>query len=240
MAIRFIFVGYDSQRKGWKCCDPTNGRCYTSRDVVFDEASSWWSLEKEVFPNSREIEDKLQQKLGEQIISIRLSSNEHEDSLDDDDDEQESQLRRSTRVRKPNPKYANAAIEEEAVEPETFEEASQSSEWVKPMGEEITALEQNQTWDLVPKPRDVKPISCKWVYKIKHHLDETFSLVAKLMTVRVLLALAANKDWNLYQMDVKNAFLHGELYREIYMTQPMGFENKVHPEYVCKLKKALY
>ncbi|CAL8099446.1 unnamed protein product [Prunus armeniaca] len=132
------------------------------------------------------------------------------------------------------------------------------------MREEITALEQNQTWDLVPKPRDVKPISCKWVYKKKRHpdgaierykaqlvargfsqqygldYDKTFSPVAKLTTIRVLLALAANKDWNLYQMDVKNAFLHGELDREIYMTQPMGFENEVHLEYVCKLKKALY
>ncbi|CAL9028014.1 unnamed protein product, partial [Prunus brigantina] len=171
-------------------------RCYTSRDVVFDEASSWWSPEKEVLPDSREIEDKLQQKLGEQIVPVRPSSNEDEDSLDGDDDEQEvtqnpwqtgvhqqtlevvrpseveiptpqSQPRRSTRARRPNPKYANAAIAEEAVEPETFEEASQNSEWVKAMGEEISALEQNQTWDLVPKPRDVKPISCKWVYKIK-------------------------------------------------------------------------
>ncbi|KAM2104670.1 hypothetical protein ACFX1R_015245 [Malus domestica] len=132
------------------------------------------------------------------------------------------------------------------------------------MKEEIDALQQNQTWDLVPKPRDVKPISCKWVYKIKRRLDgsiekykarlvargfsqqygldydETFSPVAKLTTVRVLLALAANKDWNLYQMDVKNAFLHGELDREIYMMQPMGFKSKAYLEYVCKLRKALY
>ncbi|KAH9650151.1 hypothetical protein KPL70_026252 [Citrus sinensis] len=53
-AIRCIFVGYDNQRKGWKCCDPVNGRCYTSRDVVFDEASSWWTSEKEVLPDSKE------------------------------------------------------------------------------------------------------------------------------------------------------------------------------------------
>ena len=294
-AVRCIFVGYDSQRKGWKCCDPTIGRCYTSRDVVFDEASSWWSSEKEVLSNSKEFEEKLQQKMGEQTPQILSSSHEAEDSYDDDNIEQEvtqnpwqtgvyyqpdeeggpietevstpqSQLRRSTRIRKPNPKYANAAIEEEASvkEPDTFEEASQNSEWIKAMEEEITALEQNQTWDLVPKPRDVKAISCKWVYKIKRRpdgsierykarlvargfsqqygldYDETFSPVAKLTTVRVLLALAANKDWNLWQMDVKNAFLHGELDREIYMIQPMGFHNQDHPEHVCKLRKALY
>uniref|UniRef100_A0A2N9HY47 Integrase catalytic domain-containing protein n=1 Tax=Fagus sylvatica TaxID=28930 RepID=A0A2N9HY47_FAGSY len=293
-AVRCIFVGYDSQRKGWKCCDPTSGRCYTSRDVVFDEASSWWSSEKEVLSDSREFGDKLQQKMGEHTVQLQPSSDESGDPNGDDVEQRvaqnpwqtgvyqqpneeggpteteeltpQSQLRRSTRTRRPNPKYANAAIVEEAtiIEPETFEEASQSSEWMKAMEEEIHALKQNQTWDLMPKPRDVKPISCKWVYKIKRRpdgsierykarlvargfsqqygldYDETFSPVAKLTTVRVLLALAANKDWNLWQMDVKNAFLHGELDREIYMIQPMGFQNQDHPEYVCKLRKALY
>ncbi|KAH9726925.1 hypothetical protein KPL70_008466 [Citrus sinensis] len=288
-AVRCIFVGYDNQRKGWKCCDPVNGRCYTSRDVVFDEASSWWTSEKEVLPGSKEFEDMLQQKMGEHSVQIHLSS--AGDLCDSDSErrvtlnpwqsgvyrqpdeegvpsetEESTPLRRSTRTRRPNPKYANAAIVEEVtgIEPETFEEASQSSEWMTAMKDEITALEQNQTWELVPKPKDVKPISCRWVYKIKHRSDgsierykarlvacgfsqqyeldyeETFSPVAKLTTVRVLLALAANKSWNLWQMDVKNAFLHGELDREIYMIQPMGFQNRGHPEYVCKLQKALY
>jgi hypothetical protein len=113
--------------------------------------------------------------------------------------------------------------------------------------EEIIALEQNQSWELLPKPRDVKPISFKWVYKIICHTngsierhkarlvaqgffqeyrldyDETFSLVAKLTTVRVLLVFAASKGWPLWQIDVKSAFLHGELDREIYICQPMGF-----------------
>jgi len=175
-------------------------------------------------------------------------------------------LRRSTRIKRPNPKYANAAIteDEDATEPETFEEAQLSLEWNKAMKEEFDALEQNQTWVLVPKPRDVKPISCKWVYKLKRRTDglierykaclaargfsqqygldydETFSPIAKITTVRVLLALAANTSWNLWQMDVKNAFLHGELDREIYMSQPMGFQSQGHPEYICKLRKALY
>ncbi|KAE8736044.1 hypothetical protein F3Y22_tig00000218pilonHSYRG00253 [Hibiscus syriacus] len=290
--VRCIFVGYDSQRKGWKCCDPISGRCYTSRNVVFDEASSWWSSEKEVLPDSREFGDKLQQNMGEHDVQLQTSSDESEDPNGDDVEQRvtqnpwqtgvyqqpneeggpseteesipQSQLRRSTRIRRPNPKYANAAIIEEATEPETFEEASKSSEWMTAMKEEIDALQQNQTWDIVPKIKDVKPISCKWVYKIKRcpdgsikrykarlvargfsqqyglDYDETFSPVAKLTTVRVLLALAANKDWNLWQMDVKNAFLHGELDREIYMTQPMGFQSQDHPEYVCKLRKALY
>jgi hypothetical protein len=67
-----------------------------------------------------------------------------------------------------------------------------------------------------------------------------FSPIAKITTVRVLLALAANKGWNMWQMDMKNAFLHGELDREIYMNQQMGFQNQDHSEYVCKLRKVLY
>jgi len=97
----------------------------------------------------------------------------------------------------------------------------------------MVTLDRNQTWELVPKPKDVKPISCRWVYKIKRrtngsierhkaHLaargfsqqygldyDETFSPVTKFTIVRVLLAFVASKNWNLWLMDMKNAFLHG-------------------------------
>lgn len=252
---------------------------------MFDESSSWWSSEKEILPDSDVFKDELQS------ARIQLSLGEAENAADGDigDDETQSPwqtgvhgqpseegehseteapipLRRSIRTKKPNPKYANVAIVEDAnaKEPETFAEAFQNSDWSKAMQEEIAALKRNQTWELVPKPRDVEPFSCKWVYKIKRrtdgsierhkaHLvargfsqqygldyDETFSPVAKLTTVRVLLALAANKDWDLWQMDVKNAFLHGDLDREIYMNQPMGFQSQGHPEYVCKLRKALY
>lgn len=67
-----------------------------------------------------------------------------------------------------------------------------------------------------------------------------FSLVANLTIVRLLLALAASKEWKLWQIDVKNVFLHGELDQKIYMNQPIRFENKAHSQYVCKLRKALY
>ncbi|KAK3002919.1 hypothetical protein RJ639_019296, partial [Escallonia herrerae] len=125
---------------------------------------------------------------------IQLSSNETGDSVDGNDAEQtvaqnpwqtgvyqgpskegepseaevptqQSQPRRSTRVRKTNPKYANDALAEEAVEPETFEEASQNSMWIKSMEEEIAALERSQTWELVAKLRDMKELG-----QLKHFL----------------------------------------------------------------------
>ena len=61
-AIKCIFVGYDESRKGWRCCDPTTGRCHVSRNVVFDEASSWWKPEYVALPNSKEAEEQMQEK----------------------------------------------------------------------------------------------------------------------------------------------------------------------------------
>ncbi|CAM8922410.1 unnamed protein product [Rhodiola kirilowii] len=114
------------------------------------------------------------------------------------------------------------------------------------MEEEMAELQKNETWELVPLPGVKKTISCRWVFTIKQNPDgsidrrkarllargftqtydvdytETFSPVAKLSIVRVLLSLAANLDWHLQQYDVKNAFLHGDLKEEVYMSLPPG------------------
>ncbi|MCO5606135.1 hypothetical protein L7F22_060322 [Adiantum nelumboides] len=115
------------------------------------------------------------------------------------------------------------------------------------MDEEMDALYGNETWNLVPLPKGKKSIECRWVYKVKHDIDgsvsrykaklvakgyaqtygidyeETFAPVAKMVTVRVVIVVPAAKGWILHQMDVKNAFLHGDLQEEVYMEQPPGF-----------------
>ncbi|GJU60739.1 putative RNA-directed DNA polymerase [Tanacetum coccineum] len=148
-------------------------------------------------------------------------------------------------------------------EPSSFEEASKDINWINAMNDEMSALYENATWELVDLPAGRKPIGSKWVYKIKLKstgdierykarvvakgfnqkegidYDETFSPVVKMGTVRCLINLAVQQDWKLFQMDVNNAFLYGTLNEEVYMLPPPGFfkenENKV-----CKLKKSLY
>ncbi|CAL9023862.1 unnamed protein product, partial [Prunus brigantina] len=151
------------------------------------------------------------------------------------------------------------------VEPSSFKAASTTSAWQSAMREEIEALHAQGTWDLVPLPPQKNLVGCKWVYRIKKNADgsiarhkarlvakgfsqeegidysETFSPVVKPTTVHLVLALAAQFNWSLRQLDVKNAFLHGILQDEVYMTQPQGFESKLHPSnFVCRLRKSLY
>ncbi len=70
--------------------------------------------------------------------------------------------------------------------------------------------------------------------------EETYSPVAKMTTIRAIIVMAVAKGWSLYQMDVKNVFLHGDLHEEVYMEQPLGYVDETHPNLVCRLKKTLY
>jgi len=150
------------------------------------------------------------------------------------------------------------------VEHTCFEQAVGNPKWDNAMDEEMAALDANATWELVALPEDKKTIGCKWVYKVKHNVDgfmsrykarlvakgyaqtygidyeETYSRVAKMTTVRAIIAMAAAKGWSLHQMDVKNVFLHGYLHEEMYMEQPPGYVDQTHPNLVCRLKKVLY
>ena len=118
------------------------------------------------------------------------------------------------------------------------------------MDKEIQALEQTHTWVLTPLPSGKRPIGCKWVYKVKLNPDgtlkrykarlvakgytkregldflETFSPVAKTVSVKVLIALPSAKGWPLHQLDINNDFLHGDLDEEVYMDLPPGFHSK--------------
>ncbi|RVW15332.1 Retrovirus-related Pol polyprotein from transposon TNT 1-94 [Vitis vinifera] len=133
--------------------------------------------------------------------------------------------------------------------PSNIQEALQQPEWKTAVQKEIQALEKNGTWEISELPEGKRPVGCKWIFTVKHNPDgsinrfkarlvvakgftqsygidyeETFAPIAKLNSIRVLLSVAVNLDWNLHQPDVKNAFLNGELEEEVYMKIPPSME----------------
>jgi hypothetical protein len=149
-------------------------------------------------------------------------------------------------------------------DPATFEEASKSQIWKQAMNDEIKAIERNKTWQLTELPEGVKAIGVKWIYKTKLNekgevekhkailvakgyahkygtdYKEVFAPVARWDTIRSILAIAALNGWNVFQLDVKSAFLHGELAETVYVEQPLGYVTKGKEGHVYKLHKALY
>ena len=147
--------------------------------------------------------------------------------------------------------------------PKNIQEAMGDPKWREAVYEEMKALKKNDTWVLSNLPAGKKTVGCKLVFTIKFKVDgkierykarlvakgytqtygldyqETFVPVAKMNRVRILLSLAAQYDWFLNQLDVKNVFLHRNLEEEVYMDAPPAFENTIGAGKVCKLKKSL-
>ncbi|KAK1662591.1 hypothetical protein QYE76_050750 [Lolium multiflorum] len=151
------------------------------------------------------------------------------------------------------------------VEPKKVFEALEDSDWVEAMHEELNNFKRNKVWTLVEKPKECRNVvGTKWIFKNKQDefgnivrnkarlvaqgfsqvegidFGETYAPVARLESIRILLAYASHHNFKLQQMDVKSAFLNGPLHEEVYVKQPPGFEDLNFPNHVYKLDKALY
>jgi hypothetical protein len=151
--------------------------------------------------------------------------------------------------------------------PANYEEAMMSldsGKWLEAMKSELGSMSENQVWTLVAPPSDHKAIECKWIFKKKTDVDgnvnvykarlvakgfrqvqgvdydETFSPIVMFKSVQILLAIAAFHDYEIWQMDVKTAFLNGNIDEELYMMQPEGFVNPKDADKVCKLQHSIY
>nr|GEX92097.1 retrotransposon protein, putative, Ty1-copia subclass [Tanacetum cinerariifolium] len=151
-----------------------------------------------------------------------------------------------------------------SVKPKTYKEALTHSCWIEAMQEELNEFEHLEVWELVPRPDQAMVITLKWIYKVKLNelggilknkallvargyrqeegidFKESFAPVARLEAIRIFLAYAAHKNMVVYQMDVKTAFLNGNLREDVYVSQPDGFVDPDNLNHVYKLKKALY
>ena len=149
-------------------------------------------------------------------------------------------------------------------EPGNFKQAVKDDNWKQAMEREMESIEENETWELTRLPPGQKIIGLKWVYKLKRDADgriirykarlvakgyaqeqgvdydKVYASVTRLETVRLLLALSAKKNWEVHHLDVKTAFLNGDIKEDVYVAQPEGFEKAGKEGFVYKLKKALY
>ncbi|CAH9143716.1 unnamed protein product [Cuscuta epithymum] len=266
--VPMVLVGYHVAGS-YKLFDPiTKGFAY-SKDVVFNEVERWdWNsiqhqkrtftriLDEETEPISENINQVTTENLAE-TRTQRPQRNKQQSSrlagyevYEDTEINEEGEL-------------LHLALQADC-ETLDWKQALTQKEWKEAMIEEIKAIEKNSTWELISLPTGKRPISVKWVFKTKYKPDgtvskykarlvargflqkegldytEVYAPVARIETIRMVVALANKRGWNMAQLDVKSAFLNGELEEEVYITQPPGFEIKGAEDKVLKLRKALY
>lgn len=270
-----VFIGYSSLHKGYKCLDPSTNKVYISRHVVFHET---------IFPfahqlTSSSISPTVSQNTPEDIslplaiipttqppvpIIPESSSTPPPTSPPHSTHPMTTRTRDNTRKAKRFPDHIALASSSDPVEPTCFSQAHKDPTWRLAMTQELTALAQNNTWQLVPPNPSQNLIGCKWIFRVKKRSDgtverfkarlvakgynqeygldylETFSPVVKPTTIRIILTIALTHHWPIRQLDVNNAFLHGDLQEDVFMLQPPGFIDKDKPQFVCKLNKSLY
>ncbi|TLX69449.1 hypothetical protein E9993_23005, partial [Labilibacter sediminis] len=253
-----VFLGYGIGQKGYRCYDPLNQKLYVSRHVTFLEHVPFYSIPAQPHEVTREalrcidpfnvdIEDV---SSVDDIPTVSEPSSPAVDPPIDSPIDPPAPSTRVPRIRKSTelPDFVYSSYSQEfgsfianvhhLTEPMSFKEAVSDPLWQTAMAEELTALHQTHTWDLVPLPPGKHKIGCRWVYKIKTKSDgsierykarlvakgysqqygldyeETFAPVAKMTNVRTLIAISSIRQWKIYQMDVKNAFLNGDLHEE--------------------------
>ncbi|CAL5403117.1 unnamed protein product [Camellia sinensis] len=275
--VKGIFLGISEQSKAYKLYNPITEKIVISRDVVFDEDKTWpWTptISGQSIPVHFEDEEQSQVSSEQpQVSSSHLpstSSGEDQSEISEQTRPQRTKSRPAwmrdyevTGIDQFDDPITHFALLSDC-DPVTFNDAVQDPKWQHAMDEEIHAIEENNTWELINLPKGHKSIGVKWVYKTKLNAqskiekykarlvakgykqqlgidyNEVFAPVARHDTIRLVIALAAQKSWPIFQLDVKSAFLHGDLQEEVYVDQPPGYVCQGNETKVYKLRKALY
>ncbi|KAK0576062.1 hypothetical protein LWI29_011265 [Acer saccharum] len=258
-----IFVGYPKETKGYYFYSPSDLKVFVSTNAKFLEKDYM----NDFVPRSRIV---LNERSGDTIPREVTQPNPIVSSDPTQDQQPTIPRRSGRVRTQPERYIGLGESVENLPDdddPYTYKEAMEdvdSHHWQKVMQSGIESMFDNKVWSLVDLPKGIKPIGCKWVYKRKRGMDgevetfkarlvakgytqkegidyeETFSPVAMLKSIRILLSIAASLDLEIWQMDIKTAFLNGSLDESIYMMQPEGFIEKGQMEKVCKLQKSIY
>ncbi|RVW58891.1 Retrovirus-related Pol polyprotein from transposon RE1 [Vitis vinifera] len=262
-AMKCLFLGYSRLQKGYRCYSLETHRYFISADVTFFEDSPFFSTTSESLPVSEVLPIPIVSPPDAMpldhfrfiivaLVSLLLSLLLRH------------LLTHFLSLRLHLPRLCLLLMTYPLLFGKSTHEALSHPGWRQAMVDEMAALHSNGTWDLVVLPSGKSTVGCRWVYAVKVGPDgqvdrlkarlvakgytqvygsdygDTFSPVAKIASVRLLLSMAAMCSWPLYQLDIKNAFLHGDLAEEVYMEQPPGFVAQGESGLVCRLRRSLY
>ena len=260
-----IFVGYPKETLGYYFYNQEEGKVFVARSGVFLEKEF---LKKEASGRTVQLDEVQVDPTGEDSISDAIMAEQVEEPVARETPAlRRSERVRNAREILLLDNDTRQILLLDNDEPLTYAEAMMdpnSEKWQSAMKSEIDSMNENQVWNLVDLPDGHRTIECKWIYKKKIDMDgnvhiykarlvakgfrqvqgvdyeETFSPVVMLKSIRIILAIAAYFDYEIWQMDVKTAFLNGNLVEDVYMIQPEGFVDPKNAGKVCKLQKSIY
>ncbi|KAJ9545518.1 hypothetical protein OSB04_025225 [Centaurea solstitialis] len=261
-----FFVGYPKTTVGYYFYNPEENKVFVARNGKFLE-EKFLSLENTRKDVDLQVVDE---ENTAPIVEPEIQHSNVEPQSEPIEEVQTQDLRRSSRVRQEPDRYLGFLVSQDSGdlnEPTSYGEAvsgSESEQWQEAMKAEMQSMYDNQVWELTDLPQHCRAVGRKWIFKKKTDMDgnihtfkarlvakgftqthgidydETFSQVAMLKSIKILMAISAYFNYEIWKMDVKTAFLNGKLTEDVYMEQPEGFEDPKNPNKVCKLLKSIY
>ncbi|GJW26677.1 retrotransposon protein, putative, ty1-copia subclass [Tanacetum coccineum] len=266
-SFRCIFVGYPNETMGYSFYNPSENKVFVARNVEFFENDL---IDLKASGSMEGLELIQEEDTNPSVdTSLDHEEDDQEINKPQSDINPIRKSTRTRRAPDCMCLYIDAEEHElgDLGEPANYKAAlldPESKKWLDAMNVEMQSMKDNDVWVLVELPPNARTVSSKWFFKKKTNMDgavyvfkahlvakgftqtygvdyeETFSPVADIRAIRILLAIAAYYDYEIWQMDVKTAFLNGHLSEEVYMEQPKGFVNPKYPNHVCKLKRSIY
>ncbi|GKA42202.1 retrotransposon protein, putative, ty1-copia subclass, partial [Tanacetum coccineum] len=266
-SFRCIFVGYPKETMGYSFYNPSENKVFVARNAEFFESKL---LDLKASGSVEDLELIQEEDTNPSVdTSLNHEEDDQEIDEPQSDINPIRRSTRTRRPTDRLCLYIDTEEHElgDLGEPANYKAAlldPESKKWLDAMNVEMQSMKDNDVWVLVELPPNARTVGSKWLFKKKTDMDgavyifkarlvakgftqtygvdyeETFSPVADIRAIRILIAIAAYYDYEIWQMDVKTAFLNGHLSEEVYMEQPEGFVNPKYPNHVCKLKRSIY
>ncbi|GJU43254.1 retrotransposon protein, putative, ty1-copia subclass [Tanacetum coccineum] len=266
-SYKCIFVGYPKETMGYSFYSPSENKVFVARNAEFFESKL---LDLKASGSVEDLEEIQEEDTNPSVeTSLNHEEDDQEIDEPQSDINPIRRSTRTRRPTDRLCLYIDTEEHElgDLGEPANYRAAlldPESKKWLDAMNVEMQSMKDNDVWVLVELPPNARTVGSKWLFKKKTDMDgavyifkarlvakgftqtygvdyeETFSPVADIRAIRILIAIAAYYDYEIWQMDVKTAFLNGHLSEEVYMEQPEGFVNPKYPNHVCKLKRSIY